>query len=69
MKVRMKNMDEFERVLVVIDQRVKRHKRETHKCTDGSQELRLHSLPFRETTPDKNRIISDLVRDLVCEAC
>lgn len=40
----------------------------THKSTNGGQELTLHRLPLRETTADEDRVISDLVGNLVCEA-
>ena len=40
----------------------------TYECTDGGQELRLHGLLLSEPAPDEDRVVRDLVRDLVREA-
>ena len=40
----------------------------THKGTNSCYELRLHCLFFSESTPNQDRVIRDLVRNLVCEA-
>lgn len=40
----------------------------TYERADGRQELRLHRLPLREPAADQDRVVRDLVRDLVREA-
>ena len=40
----------------------------TYKGADGGQELRLHGLLLREPAADEDRVVGDLVRDLVREA-
>ena len=40
----------------------------TYESTDGGQELRLHRLLLRESTAYEDRIVGDLVGDLMCEA-
>ena len=40
----------------------------THKGPDGGDELRLHRLPLREPAPDEDRVVCDLVWDLMREA-
>src|ERR1700722_14919077 len=42
---------------------------ETYKSSDRREKLRLHCLPFSETAPDKDGIVSDFVGYLVSEAC
>ncbi len=40
----------------------------TYKGSNSRQELRLHGLPFRKTTPNEDAVVSDLMRDLMSEA-
>lgn len=40
----------------------------THKSSNGSQKLRLHSLSLSEPASNQNRVVGDLVWDLVSEA-
>lgn len=41
----------------------------TYEGTDCGQELRLHCLLFREPAANEDRVVGDLVGNLVCEAC
>ena len=40
-----------------------------YKGTDGSEELALHCLFFGESTADQNRVVCNLMRDLMSKTC
>ena len=59
---------EISKTIAKEEENLRKKNGETHKSTDGGQELALHRLPLREPAADEDRVVGDLVWDLVREA-